>query len=69
MNGHFRKPGQDYSIKSNDLNGSVYIKPKGDRLIITCHPNLESDLIKILGEPDSRESPESINYAKWEVMK
>lgn len=66
-NGHYREPTKDYSIRVGD--GSIYIKPRDDRLIITAHPNAESVATLLFGKFDDRESPESSNYAKWEILK
>jgi hypothetical protein len=69
-NGHFRDSNnQDYSIKIPELNGSFYIKPRTDKLIITAHPNVEHLLIALLGQPYRREAPDSTDHACWEIRK
>lgn len=70
MKGHFRhSENQDYSIRVEDQGGSFYIKPKDDKLVITAHPNIEHLLYPLLGEPQRRESPDSMDYAYWEILK
>jgi len=69
-NGHFRdSKNQDYSIKVKAYGGSFYIKPRSDRLIITAHPNVEHLLVPLLGKVERRESPDSIDYARWDILK
>jgi hypothetical protein len=65
--GHYRKPSDDYSIKVGD--GSIYIIPQKRGLVITAHPNSEAAATRLLGKPTGRHSPDSINYAKWEILK
>lgn len=65
---HYRPDSNDYSIKAA-TNGSVYIKPLDKGLIITCHPNVEAAVTALFGEPTGRESENSLDYAKWEIVK
>ena len=65
--GHYRKKTNDYSIPVGS--GSLYIKPRESGLVITAHPNIESRVAQLFGAPTGRESPNSINYARWEITK
>ncbi len=64
---HYRESVGDYSIKVG--NGSVYIKPQQQGLVITAHPNSEAVATQLFGKPTDRESPDSLNYARWEILK
>ena len=67
VKGHYRKDSDDYSIKVG--NGSIYIVPQKKGLLITAHPNSEAAATQLFGKPTGRHSPNSINYAKWEILK
>ncbi|MYM63410.1 hypothetical protein [Pseudomaricurvus sp. HS19] len=67
FSGHYRETSDDYSIKVGG--GSIYIKPLQRGLVITAHPKSEHLLTSALGTPSGRDSPNSINYAKWEILK
>ncbi|MVF14912.1 hypothetical protein FT643_22510 [Ketobacter sp. MCCC 1A13808] len=67
ISGHYREASDDYSIKVGD--GSIYIKPQKRGLVITAHPASETALATLIGKPTGRDSPNSINYAKWEILK
>ena len=65
--GHYRKDSDDYSIKVGT--GSIYIVPQKKGLLITAHPNAEAAATQLFGKPTGRHSPNSLNYAKWEILK
>ena len=64
---YYRESNDDYRIQVGI--GSIYIKPRKKGLVITANPNVEEAAAQLFGKPSGRESPDSLNYARWEILK
>lgn len=65
---YYRQPNDDYIVKV--AGGHIAIKPQGKKLRITAvGGDAEAELTKVLGTPNDRESPNSMNAAAWDIFK
>ena len=64
---HYRKDSDDYYIQVEGV--AMYITPQDKGLLICANPAAEKALTNVFGAPTGRNSPDSVNYAEWRILK